>query len=60
MDALNNRFETPDSKNRWDSVLFKIETENPDLPLEQVCEVLFNKKAVPPNKSTLNVIFFHF
>ena len=52
MDALNNRFEPPESKNRWDSVLFNVQNE--PLPLEEIADVLFNRKAPPPNKSTLN------
>lgn len=56
MEALNNRFERPEAKNRWDSFLFTIRDES-DLAMEQIADVLFKTKAPPPNKSTINVIF---
>lgn len=48
------RFEPPDSKNRWDSTLFTVNSGE-ELPLEEIANTLFNKQAPPPNKSTLNV-----
>ena len=48
------RFEPPEGKNRWDSTLFTINADD-SLPLEEIFDVLFNQKAPPPNKSTLNV-----
>lgn len=57
MNALNMRFEAPETKNRWDSTLFTITPTNSDsdqLPIEAIENVLFNQKAPPPNKSTLN------
>ena len=54
MEALNMRFETPESKNRWDSTLFVIKPDEA-LPLEDIANALFNTKTAPPNKSTLNV-----
>jgi len=48
------RFEPPEAKNRWDSTLFTIRS-NEKLPLEEIADSLFNQKAPPPNKSTLNV-----
>ncbi len=54
MEALNMRFETPESKNRWDSTLFVLKPDE-SLPLEEIANVLFNTKTAPPNKSTLNV-----
>ena len=57
MNALNMRFEQPESKNRWDSTLFTMQLGD-ELPLEDISNVLFNQKAPPPNKSTLNVKIF--
>ncbi len=54
MEALNMRFEPPESKNRWDSTLFTIQTGD-ELPFDEISNVLFSQKAPPPNKSTLNV-----
>ena len=48
------RFEPPLTKNRWDSPLFKLETDE-QLPMSEISDLLFNQKAPPPNKSTLNV-----
>ena len=53
---LEMRFEPPEAKNRWDSTLFTVKS-NEDLPLVEIENVLFNQKAPPPNKSTLNVNF---
>lgn len=54
MNALEMRFEPPEAKNRWDSTLFTIKSGE-NLPFEEISNVLFNQKAPPPNKSTLNV-----
>ena len=53
MSALNERFERPEAKNRWDSTLFLIKNKE-TLPLNEIYDSLFNKAAAPPNKSTLN------
>jgi len=53
MNALNMRFEAPEAKNRWDSPLFVVKTEV-NLPFDEIENSLFNKRAPPPNKSTLN------
>ena len=53
MHALNERFEKPETKNRWDSVLFTIQNKQ-ILPFDEIANSLFNKAAAPPNKSTLN------
>jgi protein KTI12 len=50
------RFETPETKNRWDSPLYQV-GPNDCLPFDEIENALFNKKAPPPNKSTLNVSF---
>ncbi|XP_074661671.1 protein KTI12 homolog [Tubulanus polymorphus] len=53
-DVLNGllmRFECPDSRNRWDSPLFTIQTDD-ELPYADICNALFNQKAPPPNQST--------
>lgn len=50
---MNERFERPESKNRWDSALFVIKDKQ-GLPFEEIANSLFNKAAAPPNKSTLN------
>ncbi|GFR18856.1 protein KTI12 homolog [Trichonephila clavata] len=50
-DALVQRFETPDSRNRWDSPLF-ISHKDENLPLKGIEEALYQRKAPPPNLST--------
>ncbi len=51
MKALIMRFEPPDSKNRWDSPLFVIGSDD-TLPSGAICEALFDRKPPPPNQST--------
>lgn len=53
-DALVQRFEAPDSRNRWDSPLFTV-LKDDILPLEAVSDALFKRKAPPPNQSTQSV-----
>ncbi|XP_077120344.1 protein KTI12 homolog isoform X2 [Ranitomeya variabilis] len=50
-DALVQRFEAPDSRNRWDSPLFTVHKDDV-LPLDQISDAIFHKKAPPPNQST--------
>ncbi|XP_004553229.2 protein KTI12 homolog [Maylandia zebra] len=50
-DALVQRFEAPDSRNRWDSPLFTI-LKDDTLPVEAISDALFKRKAPPPNQST--------
>ncbi|RVE71870.1 hypothetical protein OJAV_G00055920 [Oryzias javanicus] len=50
-DALVQRFEPPDSRNRWDSPLFTI-LKDDDLPFGSISDALFKRKAPPPNQST--------
>ncbi|XP_047452871.1 protein KTI12 homolog [Mugil cephalus] len=50
-DALVQRFESPDSRNRWDSPLFTI-LKDDTLPFEAISDALFKRKAPPPNQST--------
>ncbi|XP_068131929.1 protein KTI12 homolog [Hyperolius riggenbachi] len=50
-DALVQRFEAPDSRNRWDSPLFTVQKDDV-LPLEEICNAIFHRKAPPPNQST--------
>lgn len=50
-DALVQRFEAPDSRNRWDSPLFTVLRDDV-LPLEAISDALFKRKAPPPNQST--------
>ncbi|XP_072937621.1 protein KTI12 homolog isoform X2 [Epargyreus clarus] len=53
-DALTKlRFEEPNSNNRWDSPLFTVQPQS-SLDLDAVYQVLFEKKAPPPNMSTQN------
>uniref|UniRef100_A0A8C4Q3E2 Protein KTI12 homolog n=1 Tax=Eptatretus burgeri TaxID=7764 RepID=A0A8C4Q3E2_EPTBU len=55
-DRLNDlamRFESPDGNNRWDSPLFTVQPED-ELPCQTICDVLFLRRAPPPNQSTLN------
>uniref|UniRef100_A0A1A7YR93 Protein KTI12 homolog n=1 Tax=Iconisemion striatum TaxID=60296 RepID=A0A1A7YR93_9TELE len=51
LDALVQRFEAPDSRNRWDSPLFTV-LKDDVLPLEAISDALFKRKAPPPNQST--------
>ena len=55
MSALNERFERPEAKNRWDSTLITINNFGDQLPFDEIENALFKKDAPPPNKSTLNV-----
>ncbi|XP_030043108.1 protein KTI12 homolog [Microcaecilia unicolor] len=50
-DALVQRFEAPDSRNRWDSPLFTVQKDD-TLPLEDICNAIFHRKAPTPNQST--------
>nr|XP_033776731.1 protein KTI12 homolog [Geotrypetes seraphini] len=50
-DALVQRFEAPDSRNRWDSPLFTVQKDD-TLPLEDICNAIFHRKAPVPNQST--------
>ncbi|XP_063782647.1 protein KTI12 homolog isoform X2 [Pseudophryne corroboree] len=50
-DALVLRFEAPDSRNRWDSPLFTMHKDEV-LPLEEIYNAIFHRKAPPPNQST--------
>lgn len=50
-DALVQRFEAPDSRNRWDSPLFNI-LEDDTLPFEEISDALLKRKPPPPNQST--------
>ncbi|XP_066448363.1 protein KTI12 homolog [Eleutherodactylus coqui] len=50
-DALVQRFEAPDSRNRWDSPLFTVQKDDL-LPLEHISNAIFHRKAPPPNQST--------
>ncbi|XP_013777563.1 protein KTI12 homolog [Limulus polyphemus] len=49
--ALVQRFEMPDSRNRWDSPLFIIH-EGEKLPFQEITDALLTRKAPPPNQST--------
>lgn len=48
---LVQRFECPDSTNRWDSPLITIPSEE-KVPLEEIFEALYVRKPPPPNIST--------
>ncbi|RWS13409.1 protein KTI12-like isoform X1 [Dinothrombium tinctorium] len=50
-DELIDRYEAPDSRNRWDSPLFVVTPEH-QLNFADVFEALFNRKAPPANQST--------
>jgi len=50
-DALVMRFEAPDGRNRWDSPLFTIQS-NDELPFEEITASLYERKALKPNQST--------
>lgn len=54
LEELLNRFEEPIGFNRWDSPLFTvIYDDEPPLPYENIWDALVNKKALPPNLSTV-------
>ena len=50
-DALAMRFETPDSRNRWDSPLFVLYPTD-ELPCSELVDAVLHRKAPPPNQST--------
>ncbi|KAM9376583.1 protein KTI12 homolog [Pholidichthys leucotaenia] len=50
-DGLVQRFEAPDSRNRWDNPLFTV-LKDDTLPFEVISDALFKRKAPPPNQST--------
>lgn len=53
-DALLMRYESPDSKNRWDSPLFLV-FPNQELDRDSMYSCLFDRAPPPPNMSTQNV-----
>ncbi|KAG7210366.1 hypothetical protein KM043_011901 [Ampulex compressa] len=50
-DALVNRYEMPDNKNRWDSPLFAVSPED-ELKFEEIYKSLYEVQAPKPNLST--------
>lgn len=58
------RYEAPDSRNRWDSPLIVLNTED-SCPTTDIYSALFNRKPPPPNQSTqsvrelLNLFYFN-
>jgi len=52
-DALIQRFEPPESGNRWDSPLF-IKHKDEELSLKDIENALFLRKPPPPNQATQN------
>lgn len=48
---LAQRFESPNSQNRWDSPLFVIQVGD-EVPYKQISDALFLRKPPPPNMST--------
>lgn len=52
MEALTLRFETPDSRNRWDRPLFTVVGLEEALPLAEIRAALFENRAPPPHQST--------
>lgn len=53
-DELIQRYEEPDSRNRWDSPLFTLQARE-EVPLAEIHALLYEKKALRPNKSTQQV-----
>eukprot|EP01089_Gocevia_fonbrunei_P000502 TRINITY_DN1051_c0_g1_i2.p1 TRINITY_DN1051_c0_g1~~TRINITY_DN1051_c0_g1_i2.p1 ORF type:complete len:277 (-),score=49.76 TRINITY_DN1051_c0_g1_i2:111-941(-) len=50
---LNNRFEEPNGRNRWDAPLYTV-SQNDTLPLEKICHGLYNQNVkAPPNSATI-------
>lgn len=52
LEALSLRFETPDSRNRWDNPLFTVNSDNCPLEMESLMQSLFEGKLLTPNQST--------
>ncbi|XP_054263828.1 protein KTI12 homolog [Macrosteles quadrilineatus] len=50
-DALIMRYETPDSRNRWDSPLITLQHDDV-FPTDVLFNALFHRKPPPPNQST--------
>ena len=50
-DALVQRFETPDSRNRWDFPLVTLYPSDP-LPERELLDAILKAKPPPPNQST--------
>jgi len=48
------RFESPDSRNRWDSPVFTVHAAD-FLPFDDIHQVLYHRQPAPPNLSTLPV-----
>lgn len=51
------RYEPPEGRNRWDSPLFTIQSED-ILPFEEIEGALYARKAPTPNQSTQSVNTF--
>lgn len=51
-DALVLRYEKCDETNRWDSPLFRLNSENDDLNLEELYNIVTNEGPLMPNKCT--------
>ncbi|XP_004476555.1 protein KTI12 homolog [Dasypus novemcinctus] len=52
LEALKQRFEAPDSRNRWDRPLFTLVNSEEPLPLAEIRAALFENRAPPPHQST--------
>ncbi|XP_055978288.1 protein KTI12 homolog [Sorex fumeus] len=52
LEALKQRFEVPDSRNRWDRPLFTLVGSEEPLPLADIRAALFENRAPPPHQAT--------
>lgn len=52
LEALKQRFEIPDSRNRWDRPLFTLVGPEEPLPLDEIRAALFENRAPPPHQAT--------
>lgn len=52
LEALTQRFEAPDSRNRWDQPMFTVVGLEEPLPLAEIRAALFENRAPPPHQST--------
>lgn len=52
LESLAQRFEAPDSRNRWDRPLFTVVGLEEPLPLAEIRAALFENRAPPPHQST--------
>uniref|UniRef100_T1J0D8 Protein KTI12 homolog n=1 Tax=Strigamia maritima TaxID=126957 RepID=T1J0D8_STRMM len=53
-DALIQRFEAPDSRNRWDKPLITVQSDG-EISMDEVSDAVFAVQRLKPNKSTQSI-----